>query len=111
MSQDQEVIPDGHFVAALQRVDAGQAAHVADEHLREVMRMIRRTGKKGTVSVTLEVGANGEHGYTVTAKVSSKAPTIDFGQSFFYGDKHGNLSRISPAFSAKDGPDGQFIGV
>lgn len=91
-------MPDGnsHFLAALGRIDGGLAIEVADEKLREVLDAVNRTGKKGTVTVTLEVEPNGDRGFAARTKVSARAPEIAFGQSFFFRDANGDLTRNAP---------------
>ena len=89
---------NSHFLMAVGRIDGGHAIEVADEQLREVMSAVNRTGKKGTVTVTLEVAPNGESGFGATAKVTAKAPAINFGQSFFYMGRDGNLTRTAPDY-------------
>lgn len=69
---------------------------VADAQLRDVISAVNRTGKKGTVSVTLTVDTNGEMGYAVTARVAAKAPELAFGKSFFYHGPGGDLTRDPP---------------
>lgn len=87
---------NSHFLMALGRIDGGLPVETADEQLRDVMEAVRRTGKKGTVTVTLEVAPNGEMGFAASVKVTSKAPQINFGQSFFFSDRNGDLSRNAP---------------
>lgn len=89
---------NSHFLAALGRIDGGHAIEVADEQLRGVTSAVTRTGKKGTVTVTLEVSPNGETGFAVTAKVAAKAPQLQFGQSFFFMGRDGDLTRNAPDY-------------
>jgi len=87
---------NSHFLMALGRIDGGLPFEVADNCLRDVIAAVGRTGKKGTVTVTLEITPNGELGFTASAKVAAKAPQINFGQSFFFMDRNGNLTRNAP---------------
>lgn len=89
---------NSHFLAALGRIDGGHAIEVADEQLRQVTQAVTRTGKKGTVTVTVEVSPNGEQGFAVTAKVAAKAPQLQFGQSFFFMGRDGDLTRTPPEY-------------
>tara|TARA_R110002051_G_scaffold325869_1_gene432646 strand:+ start:3263 stop:3589 length:327 start_codon:yes stop_codon:yes gene_type:complete len=84
---------NSHFLMAIGRIDGGMAVETADEQLREVLNAVNRTGKKGTVTVTLEVQPNGETGFAASAKVTAKAPALDFGQSFFFMGRDGDLTR------------------
>jgi len=87
---------NSHFLMAVGRIDGGMPVEVADQQLKDVADAVLRTGKKGSVTVTLELAPNGEQGITATAKVAAKAPTVNFGQSFFYTDKRGHLTRQAP---------------
>lgn len=89
---------NSHFLMALGRIDGGHAIEVADEQLREVISAVNRTGKKGSITVTLEVSPNGETGFAATAKVTAKAPQLQFGQSFFFMDRQGDLTREAPNY-------------
>jgi hypothetical protein len=89
---------NSHFLMAVGRIDAGHAIEVADEQLRDVISAVNRTGKKGSVTITLEVSPNGESGFAATAKVAAKAPALNFGQSFFYMGRDGDLTRNAPAY-------------
>ena len=86
-----------HFMRAVGHVDGGAAVRVADEALTEVLDAVRLTGKKGTVTITLQILPNGDRGFEVTTRVSAKAPDVEFGKSFFYTDKDGHLTRTPPA--------------
>jgi hypothetical protein len=87
---------NSHFLMAIGRIDGGLPVEIADALLREVVAAVQRTGKKGTVTVALEISANGELGFAATARVTAKAPQIAFGQSFFFADRNGDLTRKAP---------------
>lgn len=87
---------NSHFLMAVGRIDGGLAIETADSQLRDVIAAVQRTGKKGTVAITLEVSPNGEMGFAATCKVVAKAPQINFGQSFFYMGRDGDLTRQAP---------------
>ncbi len=57
---------------------------------------VQRSGKKGSVTITLEVAPNGEMGFAASAKVTAKAPQVNFGQSFFFMGRDGTLTREAP---------------
>lgn len=92
---------NSHFLAAIERIDGGHVIETADDQLREVVSAVNRTGKKGTVTVTLEVEPNGEMGFAATAKVSAKAPQLSFGKSFFFQGPGGDLTRTPPDYVQK----------
>lgn len=87
---------NSHFLMALGRVDGGMPVEVADEQLKKVISAVQQTGKKGKITVELEVSPNGELGFAVTAKVKATAPQVSFGQSFFFMGRDGALTRQSP---------------
>lgn len=88
---------NSHFLASVERVDGGAMIESADDALRQVVSAVRRTGKKGKVSLTLDVSPNGEKGLEVTGTVKAAAPQLAFGKSFFFADDEGNLTRRPPA--------------
>lgn len=87
---------NSHFLMAIGRIDGGMPIEVADQQLKDVTDAVLRTGKKGSVTITLDVSPNGESGVAATAKVTAKAPSVNFGQSFFYTDRNGHLTRKAP---------------
>jgi hypothetical protein len=87
---------NSHFLMAIGRIDGGMPIETADQQLKDVTDAVLRTGKKGTVTVTLEVSPNGDQGIAATVKVTARAPTVNFGQSFFYTDPKGHLTRQAP---------------
>lgn len=89
---------NSHFLMAIGRIDGGLAIETADAQLREVLKAVNRTGKKGTVTLTLEVQPNGETGFAASAKVTAKAPSLDFGKSFFFLGRDGDLTREAPRY-------------
>lgn len=92
---------NSHFLMALGRIDGGLPVETADNCLRDVISAVQRSGKKGSVTVTLEVTPNGEMGFAASAKVTAKAPQVQFGQSFFFQDRNGNLARNAPDLMAQ----------
>jgi hypothetical protein len=87
---------NSHFLMAIGRIDGGLPIETADSCLRDVISAVQRSGKSGSVTVTLEVKPNGEMGFAASAKVTAKAPQVAFGQSFFYMGRNGDLSRQAP---------------
>jgi hypothetical protein len=87
---------NSHFLMAIGRIDGGLPVETADTQLRDVIAAVQRTGKKGSVTITLEVSPNGEMGFAASCKVTAKAPQINFGQSFFFMDRNGDLTRQAP---------------
>jgi len=81
---------------AIGRIDGGLAIETADSALKDVIAAVQRSGKKGSVTITLDVAPNGEMGFAASAKVTAKAPQVNFGQSFFFIGRDGDLVRESP---------------
>ena len=93
---------NSHFLMALGRAGAGGVVETADEVLREVVSAVLKTGKKGKVSITMNVAPNGDKGLEVSCDVSATAPRMSFGKSFFFGDEDNNLTRESPRLDLGD---------
>lgn len=87
---------NSHFLMALGRHDEGSVVETADEALREVVAQVMRTGKKGSVTLTMEVEPNGQKGLEVSCKLSAKAPQLAFGKSFYFTNNNGDLTRTPP---------------
>ncbi len=90
------------FFDAFRHIDAGNASAETDEQLAEILKAVRATGKKGSVTITLEVAPNGDRGFEVTTKITAKAPQVSFGKAFFFTDRDGHLTRKAPAEEAQE---------
>lgn len=70
----------------------------AGETLRQVLAAVALTGKKGSVTLTLDVvpvkKSDGQ--IHLTCKVTSKVPPYDPATSVWFADEVGNLSRQHP---------------
>ncbi|SDY00428.1 hypothetical protein SAMN04488238_1752 [Roseicitreum antarcticum] len=88
---------NSHFLMAIGRIDGGLAIETADQALKDVIAAVQRSGKKGSVTVSLDVSPNGEMGFAASAKVTAKAPQVNFGQSFFFMGRDGALTREAPS--------------
>lgn len=88
---------NSQFLMAIGRHDGGSVVETIDDRLPEIIAAVRQTGKKGSVSVTMNISPNGENGLTVEFAVAAKAPNVQFGQSFYYTDQNGALTRTAPA--------------
>lgn len=93
---------NSHFLMALGRAGAGGVVETADEVLREVISAVLKTGKKGKVSITMNVSPNGDEGLEVSCDVAATAPRMSFGKSFFFRDATGGLTRESPRLDLGD---------
>lgn len=88
---------NSHFLMALGRHDEGSVVETADDALRDVIAAVLRTGKKGSVAITMEVEPNGQKGLEVSCKLQAKAPQVAFGKSFYFTNTNGDLTRTSPS--------------
>lgn len=95
---------NSHFLMALGRHDEGSVVETADEALRDVISQVMRTGKKGSVTLTMEVEPNGPKGLEVSCKLAAKAPQLAFGKSFYFTNQSGDLTRTPPR-----GEEGQLL--
>jgi len=93
---------NSHFLAALERVDAGRVVEEADARLSDVVAAVGTTGKAGSVNVKVTVKPNGEFGLEVSADVASSLPKQTFGKSFFFPGKGNTLTRTPPEHVARD---------
>ena len=87
---------NSHFLMAVGRIDGGLPIETADNQLRDVIAAVQRTGKRGSVTLTLDIAPNGELGFEASCKVTAKAPNIQFGKSFFFMGRNGDLTREAP---------------
>lgn len=86
---------NSHFLTALGHHAGGTVIERADELLANVLSGVRRAGGKGHVVLKLEVKPNG-NGYALTASVTAKVPELGYGESFWFADGNGTLSREAP---------------
>lgn len=90
-----------HYLKAIETIDRGSVIEQADEQLKQVIEAVHASGKEGSVTVKLKIKPNGDRGYAVTADLTAKAPQLAFGQSFFYADRNGELTRTPPVEEAR----------
>ncbi len=95
---DRQVKP---FSATLQELAGGTVAARLAEQLQELTNAVTETGKKGTLTLTLQVAPLKPGNVTnlvVTAKTVLKAPEDDSAtpSSVFFTDAAGNLTRDDP---------------
>jgi len=57
---------------AIGRIDGGLAIETADSALKDVIAAVQRSGKKGSVTITLDVAPNG--GLTLPDRLTIRAP-------------------------------------
>lgn len=87
------------FASVLQELAKGQVHSDASEALRELTTAVAEHGKKGTITVVIEVAPlpKGDgNTLIVSASVTSKPPRGETRPSVFYLDDDGNLVRDDP---------------
>lgn len=74
----------------------GHAHDLADEALREITQAVLDTGKAGTLTIKIEVKLNGERTVSLSPTISTKTPQHSMGQTIFFAQDNGDLSRSDP---------------
>lgn len=90
------------FAATLQEIAGGSVHSRLSEQLQELVEAVKDTGKKGTITLQLQVAPLKPGNVTnlvVTAKTVLKAPEGDDAtpSSVFFYDRGGNLTREDPS--------------
>jgi hypothetical protein len=86
------------FAEVLSEVSKGIVADEAATKLAELVTAVQETGKKGSVTVTIQVVPHKGNNETVNvaAAVTAKLPRAETPTSIFYIAANGNLSRNDP---------------
>jgi hypothetical protein len=84
------------FLASLAELNEGITAADLDRDLRELVCKVRETGKKGSMSFTLNIEPRGADTVVVSAEVKSKPPEDEKFKSIFYVGGSGELLREHP---------------
>jgi hypothetical protein len=98
------------FAAVLSEISKGVVADEAATKLAELVTGVQETGKKGSVTVTIQVAPykGNDEVVNVSAAVTAKLPRAETPTSIFYTAGNGNLSRNDPntlpGFSDADMP-------
>lgn len=84
-----------HLLATMRN---GAANHAATEQLEKLIQAVQDTGKKGTVTIKIEVGKlkDGETELQVQMKVSSSIPVVDIPKGIYFPGENGSLHRDNP---------------
>lgn len=64
--------------------------------LSELVQIISQRGKKGSITLTITVGANGDRALELSEKVAVKLPPDSRASRIFYPDERGGLFRDDP---------------
>ena len=84
------------FLTSLGELNEGITAADLDRELRELVCKVRETGKKGSMSFTLNIEPRGADTVVVSAEVKSKPPEDEKFKSIFYVADSGELLREHP---------------
>lgn len=88
---------DGNnLVAVLNNCRKGQPMFELGEALRDVTAAVLATGKKGSIKLTITIRKDSKSDsemLRIRAKVVPDIPKADEGESVFFGDSAGNISR------------------
>ena len=83
------------FSTILRDLDGGSVNEEATHQLRLVVRAARVAGKKGTLTIKLDVEPDGRQ-FVISAKVDAKCPVPAPGITMFFADDDGDLQRSDP---------------
>lgn len=86
------------FADVLLDLNAGRTHNELSEALHELTQAVKDTGRKGTLTLTIQVAQMKNTGGTlvVSDRVAVKKPQADRVDSIFFTDSDGNLSRKDP---------------
>ena len=86
------------FAEVLSEVNKGVIADEAATELAKLVTAVKETGKKGRLTVTVEVApfSGNDEIVKVSGTVTVRAPRTEPPASIFYQDEDGNLSRNDP---------------
>lgn len=96
----------------LSTMRGGAAARSADELLKKVVQGVEATGKKGSITIKLDIGKlkGGDTELEIKATLSHKVPVEDIPMGIYYPDKDGSLHREDPRQLTFD-DDGKTINM
>lgn len=95
----QEPAPARPFAAFLHEYRKGELHDELSEQLQELVAAVVEHGKKGALTVKVEVAPAGKgagNQLIVSAEVAAKPPKPDAPAQFFFADQEMNLSRNDP---------------
>lgn len=96
------------FLMALGRHDSGALVENADELLKDCVAEVTRYGGKATLTVTMTIQPNGDHGGSalkVSASAKATMPKRAQGEAFYWAGEDNSLSRNPPKdLDIFDGP-------
>ena len=99
MSDPDESVPGNLFARAINEVGYGDLSTTASEELAKVVKAVKETGRKGSITLTLEIKPRGRDSGQVelTGDVKTKAPINQIAPSMLFATDEGDLVRENPA--------------
>lgn len=86
-----------NILQTLAEINGGAFADECSATLSELVGEVRRTGGKGSITITLDIkSAKGNQSVTVDPGIKSKVPTLDRPIEFFFVGKDNSLLRDHP---------------
>lgn len=88
-----------NFVSAFTQLRRGGAAVDASEALLDVVQAVRKTGKKGTLTIKITVCPNAKGDDVVLSlldDITTKIPKAERGSTIFFAEDDGTLVRNDP---------------
>lgn len=82
----------------LSTMRGGAAARQADALLKDVVKAVEATGKKGSITIKLDIGKfkGGDTELEIKATLKHSVPVEDIPMGLYYPDKDGSLHREDP---------------
>jgi hypothetical protein len=89
------------FIAALTGIEHGSVALKADDLLRQLVQDVNKLGRKGSVTVTIEVrpAKGNSTSLQVAATADAKLPQPDAPWGLFFFTEDGALTRDDPRYA------------
>lgn len=84
------------FTDVLAGMNAGRTVDNLTEKLAEVTNAVLQTGKKGTLTLKIEVSKNSEHSVSLNENVDIKVPELSRGTAVYFKNNNGDLMRDDP---------------
>lgn len=112
-----ENMPSNLFARAFAEVGYGDLGATASDELQKVIKAVRTAGKKGSVTITLEVKPRGRDSGQVefSGEVKAKAPIAPIAPVMVFITEEGDFTRENPAQGTlpfgkgKDAEDGPSL--
>lgn len=93
------------IVEALMALNDGGAIEELATEVRSCVAAVTATGKKGSVTLTLNIAPNGKDAVKIIDKVAVKLPKADGVETMFYVTDEAGLSRRDPRQPSLTGTD------